>query len=296
MIKDCEYSGTINAGNQAINYAGIMANTGNGGTKAITITGTKFTGRMTLNENSAYAFEGVAGIFSRVGSGTVTITNSHFAGKIYFNTTKAWPTTRNDNPVMVGQIVGYINQSNNADTGTVVIDSTVTYVPAKLYTAAGTDEANKYVLPEIGRINGVYGGNGANNSDAVVEGMDIYAEARDESTYKGIRFVATISSGNCSGAGTSAATFGIYIMTKDMYDLFRNALTTEKLEAAKAVTAKVTQVKATKYKTSDGGYVVSAVVYGFDTASDKSGELVASPYAGSKLGDALVTTYNAVFN
>ena len=158
-----------------------------------------------------------------------------------------------------------------------------------------TGEARNYAYI-FAKDGGVYGGNGANNSDAVVEGMDIYAEARNESTYKGIRFVATISSGNCSGAGTSAATFGIYIMTKDMYDLFRNALTTEKLEAAKAVTAKVTQVKATKYKTSDGGYVVSAVVYGFDTASDKSGELVAIPYAGSKLGDALVTTYNAVFN
>lgn len=154
-IDGCEYSGTINTGNQAIDYAGIMAHTGNnsnGSTKVVTITNCAFTGKMTLNENSSYAMQGVAGIISHVtGNATVTITNTHSDGRIYFNGTKNWPIVDGDsNPIKMGQILGY-----NEDGTTVNIDSTVTYKPTKLKQDKDNDESI-YILPEAGRLNGVY--------------------------------------------------------------------------------------------------------------------------------------------
>lgn len=153
-IDGCEYSGTINTANQGIDYAGIMAFTGNNtnsSTKTVTISNCAFTGRMTFNENSAYAMQGIAGIISHVKGATVTITNTHSDGKIYFNGTKDWPIVDGDsNPIKMGQILGY-----NEDGSTVNIDSTVTYNPASLLQIKD-DEGSKYVLPEAGRLNGVY--------------------------------------------------------------------------------------------------------------------------------------------
>ena len=296
-IDSCVYAGTINAANQAKGYSGIMAFTGNGGTKTVTITGCVFSGKMTLNENAAYAFQGVGGIFGLVASGTVTITDTYSAGKIYFNTTKGWPATDGDgNPVKAGQIVGYVNQNSDGDdTATLVITDSVTYTPAKYYTAAGTDAENKYVLPEIGRINGVYGGNGGDNSAAVPATMEVSFGARNvEDTYKGIRFTATFTNvGACTGGGTASANFGIYLMTLETYTIMGGTnVTKAQLDASSAVV----QVKATKFQNNTSSYVVNAVVFNLNTATRQATELVAIPYAGNEIGEAASTTYNALFN
>ena len=73
-----------------------------------------------------------------------------------------------------GGLFGYLNGATVKDlvlTGTIIITDTVTYVPAYLYTEVEGStpvETSKYVLPEIGRVGGVYGGNGADNTAAVV--------------------------------------------------------------------------------------------------------------------------------
>lgn len=153
-IDGCEYSGTINTANQGIDYAGIMAFTGNNtndSTKTVTISNCAFTGRMTFNENAAYAMQGIAGIISHVKGATVTITNTHSDGRIYFNGDKDWPVVDGSgDAIKMGQILGY-----NEDGSTVNIDSTVTYKPASLLQIKD-DEDSKYVLPEAGRLNGVY--------------------------------------------------------------------------------------------------------------------------------------------
>ena len=299
-INGCTYAGTINAGNQAIGYSGIMAYTGTGGTKTVTITGCAFSGKMTLNENYAYAFQGVGGIFGVVASGTVTITGgTSSGGRIYFNATKAWPADDGENPVKAGQIVGYVNQSSGVDTGTLVIDDTVNYVPAKYYTALPASDDNKYVLPEIGRINGVYGGNGGDNSPAFIGGMQVEFEACtiavSGTNYSSVRAKAafyTISS--CSGGGTKSANFGVYLLSKDLYDyLGGENITTAALEGAGDA---VIKVSATKFTNNTTTYEVNVVVYNLDkNATRKATELVAIPYAGSNLGTANSTTYNAVY-
>ncbi len=81
-------------------------------------------------------------------------------------------------------------------------------------------------------------------------------------------------------------------MTKTMYDLFRGALTTANLDAAS--TTMITKVKALKCKNTSDGYIVNAVVYGFSTTAEKTGELVVIPYAGTRLGEAIITTYNSL--
>jgi|GEM_PF-1945559 len=165
-IDGCTYSGTINPGNSAENYAGIIAYTGSNessgeqkSSKTVTITNSAFTGRMTINGSEAYLMQGIAGIIGKVTKyTTVNITGTHSDGKIYFNSAKDWPIVDGDsNPIKIGQILGY-----NEDGSTVNIGNTVTYIAAKLQ-QDHADEESIYILPEAGRLNGIY----AVDTDAV---------------------------------------------------------------------------------------------------------------------------------
>ena len=290
-IDGCEYAGTINCGNRAVGTAGIMASTGNGGTKVFNITNTVFSGRVTLNDNSgAYAYTDCGGIFGRLASGTLNISNTHAGGDhFYFNRSRAWSATN----ISAGQIIGQVVSGATAN-----IAESVSYSPIVLYTevSGGSPvESSKFVLGEIG-----YDGNTSTYSKdtpAHTDGFGSDAEARNvNDDYKGIRFSGTIfNTSSCTGGGTQAANFGVFLMTKDIYDLFRGNLTYANLNAAATALENVVKVMGLKYKDNGESYTVYAVVYNLNTSARKATELVAVPYLGTRIGEATVATYNSVF-
>ena len=291
-IDGCEYAGTINCANAAVGTAGIMASTGNGGTKVINITNTVFSGRVTLNDNEGnYCYSDCGGIFGRLASGTLNISYTHAGGdKFYFNRSKAWTATN----ISAGQIIGQVVSGATAN-----IDASVSYAPIVLYTevSGGSPvESSKFVLGEIG-----YDANTSAytvDTSAHLDGFASDAVARNvNDEYNGIRFIGTIyNTAACTGAGTQSANFGIFLMTKDIYDLFRGNLTYANLNAAATALENVVKVMGLKYQDNGESYTVYTVVYNLNTSARKATELVAVPYLGTRLGDATITTYNAVFN
>ena len=290
-IDGCEYVGTINCANGAEGTAGIMAHSGNGGTKVFNITNTTFSGRVTLNDNgSKSAYANCGGIFGRLASGTLNISNTHSGGDhFYFNRSKAWTAT----DITAGQIIGQVVSGATAN-----VDSSVSYSPIVLFTevSGGSPvESSKFVLGEIG-----YDGNTSTytvDTDAHLDGFASDATARNvNDDYKGIRFSATIfNTASCTDGGTQAANFGVFLMTKDIYDLFRGNLTYANLNAAATALDNVVKVMGLKYKDNGESYTVYAVVYNLNTSARKATELVAVPYLGTRIGEATVATYNSVF-
>ena len=295
-IDGCDYSGTINCANDADGTAGIMAfdgNNSNSSTKNITISNTNFMGRITLNDNGgAYAYEKVGGIFGWLQTGSLTITNTTSAGKVYFNRTKAWTATN----ISAGQIIGRVDSAADYTIG-----SDVTYTPIYLYTALPNSDETKFVLGEIGYLNGVYAGNGEDNTDAIIGGMEVIAVAYDEDDGTGIRFIATFfNKAACTGGGSASANFGIFLMSKLVYDallaLGDEAVTYSDVNSlASKNTGAVYKVHAMKYRAESGAYTVNVVVKNVNAATRADGELVAIPYAGDMLGNAATASYSEFF-
>ena len=90
-------------------------------------------------------------------------------------------------------------------------------------------------------------------------------------------------------AGTASANFGIVLIPRAAYDIAADTTTVSGL-----VTAGGLQIKAIKYKTVDGVYTVSAVLYNLNETA-KDDEVVAIAYVGNTvLSGTCITSYNAV--
>ena len=286
-IDNCEYAGSINCRNYANGTAGILAGSGNGGTKVFNITNTTFSGNIYLNDSSgSYAYSYCSGIVGYFNSGTLNISNSHAGNShFYFNRTKAWTATE----ISAGQIVG------QASSGTTVnIASSVSYSPAVLYTSVSGGvpvESSKFVLGEIGKQGDTYTVDTAAHMDGFDAGAERCTITVSSTSYNSIRFTGSIyNTASCTGGGTKSANFGVFIMSRDIYDLFNGAATYAKLDAAATALSNVVKVMAVKYEDTSDSYTVKAVVFNINPTT----ELVAVPYVGTRLGDAVIATYNGL--
>ena len=152
------------------------------------------------------------------------------------------------------------------------------------------------MLGEIGYLNGVYATNGEDNTDAIIGGMEAIAVAYDETDGTGIRFTASFfNKASCTGGGSSSANFGIFLMTKLVYDELGGEDASYSAVNALVGTGAVYKVYAAKYRNEGGAYTVNVIVMNLNEASEMAGELVAIPYAGDSLGNATVASYNELF-
>lgn len=123
---------------------------------------------------------------------------------------------------------------------------------------------------------------------AIIQNCVVDADYRNTLTNSGIRFTATFCRTELAeNGGTLDANFGLILITKANYN---GESTLSDLVAAGGV-----YIKATRYKTVDGNYTVSAVVCNIP-AEYRDVEIVAIAYLGNVLSDPCIATYNGVAN
>lgn len=121
---------------------------------------------------------------------------------------------------------------------------------------------------------------------AIIQNCVVDADYRDTLTNSGIRFTATFCRTELAeNGGTLDANFGLILITSANYN---GESTLDDLVSAGAV-----YIKATRYKTVDGNYTISAVVCNIP-AEYRDVEIVAIAYLGSTMSDPCVATYNSV--
>ena len=128
--------------------------------------------------------------------------------------------------------------------------------------------------------------------------MEVIAVAYDEDDGTGIRFIATFYNKTaCTGGGSASANFGIFLMSKLVYDELggADASYADLNTLAGKETGAVYKVHAMKYRAESGAYTVNLVVKNINADTRAAGQLVAIPYAGTSLGVQAITSYNEFF-
>lgn len=289
MLNDPAYSTSVGG------FVGYQKG-GNSNYTRITITDCVAAGRFTFNKNNNNDWTGRERIIGTViGASCIDVSNGVITNdsnancpivltNVYYRAIKDW-TGENDIPYNTMH-----SSPTTAPVITNVVPKTVDELAALTAGTVGFSDLSAWKFTANTSYGKYFPCPASFDASvmAIFQNCVVDASYRDTLTNSGIRFTATFCRTELAeNGGTLDANFGLILITKANYN---GESTLSDLVAAGGV-----YIKATRYKTVDGNYTVSAVVCNIP-AEYRDVEIVAIAYLGNVLSDPCIATYNGVAN